>query len=70
MFPSFCTSLGFAAWVLMITIWAAAVAAVVWGVARLFPAPRPRPDPTVASPPVPPSEAVTPDRELVDARNP
>lgn len=72
MFPSYCTSLGFAAWVLMLLIWAAVVAAVVWGVTRLFPSTRPRPDPTLVSPPTPPAEATTPDadRALADARNP
>ena len=37
MVPSFCGAMGFAGWIAMLAIWAAMVALVVWGIARLFP---------------------------------
>ena len=48
MFPSFCGAMGVAGWLVMLLVWAALIAAVVWGITRLFPD---RPDATVPTPP-------------------
>ena len=37
MFPVYCGAMGFAGWIVMLLVWAALVALVVWGIARLFP---------------------------------
>jgi hypothetical protein len=48
MVSSFCGAMGVAGWLIMLLAWAALIAAVVWGIARLFPD---RPDATVPAPP-------------------
>ncbi|MEU7872201.1 hypothetical protein [Dactylosporangium sp. NPDC049140] len=37
MFPAYCSALGLTGWLLMLGLWVAVVALVVWGVTRLFP---------------------------------
>lgn len=37
MFPGFCGAPGFAGWLAMVLLWVGVIAAVVWGIARLFP---------------------------------
>ena len=48
MVSSFCGAMGVAGWLIMLLAWAALIAAVVWGIARLFPD---RADATVPAPP-------------------
>jgi len=61
MFPNFCGAMGFAGWLIMLLVWTALIALMVWGITRLFPDP-PRP-----APPVLP-QARTPDdrRSLIE----
>jgi hypothetical protein len=47
MFPSFCGAMGAAGWLVMLLVWGVLIAAVVWGIARLFPD---RTDATVPEP--------------------
>ena len=35
---NFCTAMGSAGWLVMLLIWVALIAAVVWAISRLFPA--------------------------------
>ncbi|GAA0466876.1 hypothetical protein Aca07nite_71830 [Actinoplanes capillaceus] len=37
MFSSFCGAMGLAGWLVMLLFWVALIAAVVWGITRLFP---------------------------------
>jgi hypothetical protein len=48
MVPSFCGAMGVAGWVVMLLVWGVLIAAVVWGITRLFP------DSTNATVPAPP----------------
>jgi hypothetical protein len=50
MFPSFCSAMGVAGWLVMLLVWGALIAAVVWGITRLFP------DRTEATVPAPPRQ--------------
>lgn len=48
MFPSFCGAMGVAGWLIMLLVWAALIAALVWGITRLLPD---RADTAVPTPP-------------------
>ncbi|GAA0467133.1 hypothetical protein Aca07nite_71470 [Actinoplanes capillaceus] len=37
MVPSFCGATGLAGWLIMLLVWVVLIAAVVWGITRLFP---------------------------------
>jgi hypothetical protein len=37
MFASYCSTMGVAGWLVMLTFWSVLIAVVVWGVTRLFP---------------------------------
>ncbi|MEV0901604.1 hypothetical protein [Actinoplanes sp. NPDC049802] len=37
MVSSFCGAMGVAGWLVMLLVWVALIAAVVWGITRLFP---------------------------------
>ena len=50
MFPNFCGPMGFAGWLVMLLVWTAVIALVVWGITRLFPD-RPHPAPPALAQP-------------------
>jgi hypothetical protein len=37
MFPNFCGAMGLAGWLVVVVVWTAVVAVVVWAITRLFP---------------------------------
>ncbi|MFI7544825.1 hypothetical protein [Actinoplanes sp. NPDC049599] len=64
MVPSFCGAMGLAGWLVMLLVWTALIAAVVWGITRLFP------DRKQATAPTPPRRREREDVEppLVESR--
>lgn len=56
MLPSFCGAMGTAGWLVMLLMWGALIAVVVWAITRLFPD-RTTPTPPPPQPPPPPPQS-------------